>query len=126
MHSEYFVHYRPLGNKFNGMYMNTPWSDVTIQNVAKETTNNLQKQNENIRHFINGSNRRITEYESTIINPRVMDDTIIQTTSEIRGKDTKNFVKGYRKRPIPKGKKSNYVTKPKGKKPNRKKSSLIV
>ena len=124
MYSEYFVHYRPLGEKFNGMYMNTPWSDVTIQNVAKETTNNLQKQNENIRSIINGSNRRISEYESTIINPRVMDDTIIQTTSEIKEKDTKNFVKGYRKRPIPKGKKSNYVTKPKGKKPNRKKSNL--
>ena len=124
MHSEYFVHYRQLGNKFNGMYMNTPWSDVTIQNVAKETTNNLQKQNEDIRRIINGTNHRITEYDSTIINPRVMDDTIIQTTSEIKEKDTKNFVKGYRKRPIPKGKKSNYVTKPKGKKPNRKKSNL--
>ena len=124
MNSEYFVHYRPLGKKFNGMYMNTPWSDVTIQNVAKETTNNLQKQNENIRSIINGSNRRISEYESTVVNPRVMDDTIIQTTSEIKEKDTKNFVKGYRKRPIPKGKKSNYVTKPKGKKPNRKKSNL--
>jgi len=126
MNSEYFVHYRPLGKKFNGMYMNTPWSDVTIQNVAKETTNNLQEQNEYIRHIMNETNNRITEYESTVINPRVMDDTIIQTTSEIRGKDTKNFVKGYRKLPIPKRKKSNYVTKPKGKKPNRKIYTIIV
>lgn len=126
MNSEYFVHYRPLGKKFNGMYMNTPWSDVTIQNVAKETTNNLQEQNEYIRHIMNETNNRITEYESTVINPRVMDDTIIQTTFEIRGKDTKNFVKGYRKRPIPKRKKSNYVTKPKGKKPNRKIYTIII
>ena len=126
MNSEYFVHYRQLGKKFNGMYMNTPWSDVTIQNVSKETTNNLQEQNENIRSIINGSNRRISEYESTVVNPRVMDDTIIQTTSEIKEKDTKNFVKGYRKRPIPKRKKSNYVTKPKGKKPNRKIYTIIV
>lgn len=126
MQTDYFVHYRPLGKKYNGMYINAPWSDVAIQNVAKETTLHLEEQNKYISHIMNENNHRITENESTIINPRVMDDTIILNTSYIKEKDTKNFIKGYRERPIPKKKKSNYATKPKGKKPERKKCTIII
>ena len=104
MQTDYFVHYRPLGKKYNGMYINAPWSDVAIQNVAKETTHHLEEQNKYISHIMNENNHRITENASTIINPRVMDDTIILNTSYIKEKDTKNFIKGYRERPIPKKK----------------------
>ena len=120
---EYFVHYRPLGKKVQGQYLNVPWSDIALQNVPLETTLALENENDELEFRMRQSVR--TEDVQTIIGDRHVVADIIQCgdaklymgergergekPDHIKGAPVRYDCTG---RPIPKHSKKKYPTKP--------------
>ena len=79
--SEYYVHSRPLGEKYAGshFYKNVSWSDIAVQNVPCETTRALREADEYNDHrrkcaILNSMFKR--DGEETMINDKKIDNAI--------------------------------------------------
>lgn len=104
------VHKPELGQKEQGMYKNTTWTNVVLNGVPLDTILDLELQDK----FIHYKNTHHVDEDTVMVNDRQVPYNISVSESSIH-LDNPVYERHFRKRKIPLKKHKNFTSKPSSK-----------